>query len=126
MPRDAFWECSDNRSAQGREGLPPKLGKDTDVCRRTRKRATPSLSRSPYWWQQPRQTHLLEIATVPPTGRLRIPYGSKNKVSKRHRRRNLHSRATLLSQPQRPPRSRRSSGAFRRRGPRLSTYTIDG
>src|SRR5580700_2504442 len=93
-------ELSDNRSAQSREGLPPESGKDTDVCRWRSTRADPLLSRSPYWWRRPRQTHLLPIgiATASPSRRFRyernrrprplvprVPCGWKNKVSKRHR-----------------------------------------
>src|ERR1700720_4838831 len=98
MPRVAAWECSDNRSAQSPEGLSPESGKDTDVCRWRPTRADPLLSRSPYWWRRPRQTHLLPIgiATASPSRRFRyernrrprplvprVPCGWKNKVSKR-------------------------------------------
>src|SRR6266550_4591005 len=113
MPCDGFWECLGNRSAQGREGLPPESGKDTDVCRSTRRRASSLLSRSPYWWQQPRQAHLLGIGipTATPTGRFtsertqagahrsESTCGSKNKVLNGTGRRNLYSRATSLSRP---------------------------
>src|ERR1700682_6083486 len=100
MPRVAASECSDNRSAQSREGLPPESGKDTDVCRWRPTRADPLLSLSPYWWRRHRQTHLLPIgiATASPSGRFRyernrrprplvprVPCGWKKKVSKRHR-----------------------------------------
>src|ERR1700720_1780346 len=73
MPRVAAWECSDNRSAQSREGLPPEFGKDADVCRWRPTRADPLLSRSPYWWRRRRQTHLLPIgiATASPSRRFR-------------------------------------------------------
>src|ERR1700736_572284 len=72
MPRVAASECSDSRSAQSREGLPPEFGKDADVCRWRPTRADPLLSRSPYWWRRPRQTHFLPtgIATASPSGRL--------------------------------------------------------
>src|ERR1700724_3135254 len=46
---------------------------DTDVCRWRPTRADPLLSRSPYWWRRPRQTHLLPIgiATASPSRRFR-------------------------------------------------------